>query len=429
MENIIGNGIKEEKSDNPLSEVSYMRKILLLSILLIVGSLLGGCSTLNKGEEVLMSDKNIKVQDLEMYVEEEIQFGKYEPIEGIYLGAYVERGNHLGGDIRTFEDLVGTKQAFKVFDYNPNTRLSDTELLKCIANKKTPYIKLFLNNEEDLVPLYRLVMDLKSTYSIPVFIELYPLTHSIGSNPVTYKATFRRGVEVVQKYLKDAVVVWSVDDSRIYDAPLYYPGDDYIDWAGLNIYIPRYKYNEKYVYKGNEDFDFWYKSFQKKKPMMISALAVSHFSRIDHTYTTYEAADKLSYFYKEITDTYPRLKAILYMDVDLSQVTSDGKEDYRITSQKELVQVAYDIFGKLDAVSTLEQSMSKKNYCYMKYTVEGAFFDEELFIPKIYMRSCFKGIPLNELSIKEDLSGEKYYAFKEIKEYNDCYYDALKSIK
>ena len=403
------------------------RKWILISILisiLSIGILLVGCS-----KKIFFEDKAVVIEEIstrelpiELYVLEEITSGKYEPQQGIYTGAYVQKDEYVQGDLLAYEKLVGQEQTFKVFTYNAQEGISKQDILKCIAQKKTPYIKILLDSNYDLTSLYQLIFDLKLSYHTPVFIELYPLTEK-DYRVSEYKETYQRAYEILHKYLSDIVVVWSTDETRVSDMALYYPGSGYVDWAGINIYIPRYKNGEHYVYEGTRQLDYWYKTFQEKKPMLISALAISHFSKVDHAYTIYEAKSKLNLFYDEVINNYPRLKGIIYMDINMAQISSKGKEDYSLTGESELYDTMKTLSLPLKIHSTLETEV-RKSSCYMKYSIKGALVEGKLYIPQEYMASCFKDVPLRKLQHFEDLAGEVYYDYNDIKEYCTTYYKA-----
>ncbi len=406
-----------------------MKKVISKGIifLLLMMSMMGlaACSQeiMFDDQTVSLSQRSKKVCDIELYVKQEVKLGKYEPYEGIYLGAYVEKNKNINGEIAVFEELVNKTQAFKVFQYTMGEGLSAKEILKCMAERKVPYIKLLLGSNQDLTPLYRMISDINAPYDVPVFIELFPLTANL-SQPEHYKKTYERAYEIIHKYLDNVVIVWSVDDSRIYDMPLYYPGDEIVDWAGINVYIPKYKDNSPYTFNAEETLDFWYKSFQKSKPMIISSLAVSHYSRADHAYTLNDAINKLNFFYGELPKRYPRIKGILYIDVDMGEVTRMGKDDYRITSQKQL----YD-FMKLKLKNKLfiheadDLPVKKSVDLYMKYRIVTTKFDEDIYLNKKYMTALFKKVPLSKLTMIQDLDGEKYYKLDDVKLYADIYYE------
>ena len=153
-------------------------RLFFLCMSLSISLISVGCSQREWFQNETVSNEELFKKELpiEVYVLEETNFGKYEPEEGIYTGAYVEKDQAVQGDLLKYETLVGQKQTFKVLMYNKEQGISKQDILKCIAQKKVPYIKLMLNEQYDLTSLYQLIFDLKLSYETPVFVELYPLT-------------------------------------------------------------------------------------------------------------------------------------------------------------------------------------------------------------------------------------------------------------
>ena len=402
-------------------------RITTLRLWLILGSLmasliLSGCRqrTFLQDEAVMIEAVDKKELPIELYVLEEVTSGRYEPQEGIYTGVYMMQNDAKVEDISSYEELVGQPQTFKVFHYTSEEGVSKQDILKCIANKKIPYIKLLLGKDYDLTPLYQLIFDLKMSYKVPVFVELYPLSERVFKVN-EYKETYQRAYEILHKYLSDVTVVWSTDTCRVSDMALYYPGSGYVDWVGINIFIPKYKQGVRYEYDGMNQLDYWYKSFQEKKPLLISGLAISHYSTVDHAYAIRDTEERLTLFYDEILTNYPRLKGVIYMNVNMIERNDKGKEDYTLTGEKQLCKTLKGLSCSLKIQSTLK-SESKKSYCYMKYAVKGILIKDDLYIPQEYMASCFKDIPLKKIQHVEDISGIIYYAYKDIKTYCSTYY-------
>ena len=402
-------------------------KATILKKLLLIGNLIGamclmGCSagTFFENRPAAIQEEAGREYPIELYVLEEVKSGKYEPELGVYTGAYVQKDDNIQGDLLAYESLVGQHQTFKVFTYSADEGINKQDILRCIAQRKTPYIKILLNSDYDLTALYQFIFDVRESYHTPIFIELYPLTEK-AYNISLYKETYQRAYEILHKYLTDIVVVWSTDETRVVDMALYYPGNSYVDWVGLNVYIPRYKHGERYIYEGTTALDYWYKTYQSKKPMLISALAISHFSRVDHTYTIEEAKDQLGLFYHTVLNDYPRLKGIIYMDVDMATVSKAGKENYRLTDQTALLERIRNLSLPLQIHSAL-QVQNSKIPCYMKYRVIGTLFEDELYIPQEYMAACFKNVPLKKLKHVEDLTGQVFYAYQDIQKYSTTYY-------
>ncbi len=397
-----------------------MKQANLIGIIFLCCTfILSGC--MKNDTTVSNTEITKKERDVTIYIKESIHLGTYEPLKGVYLGAYVKEDRNINGDIRKFDTLIGANNIFNVFQYDPEERIESREILKCIAQSKTPYIKVYFKSEGDLTPVYRLAMDLKNAYQTPVFIELFPVNSNI-SNPRSYKETYEKAYKVIREYIKDAVIVWSITDDKAYESMFYYPGHRYVDWVGLNIYIPRYKSGEAYVYDGEEAIDFFYKSFQSSKPMLVSGLAISHFSRMDHTYTIYDTQQKLVYFYDDLLKKYPRIKGILYADIDMGEVRVNGKEDYTLTGQPKLADTMQQLTSTLNIINTLQQENDTKNEGYLCYDITGTFFKNQLYIPSVYMKTLFKKVPLSKITAIEDIKGEKFYAFKDITHYCKCYY-------
>jgi len=402
-------------------------KFTILKKLLLIGNLMSIVCLTGCSERVFFENQTVVVQEeagreypIELYVLEEVKSGKYEPETGIYTGAYVQKDDNIQGDLLAYESLIGQEQTFKVFTYKADEGINRQDILRCIAQKKTPYIKILLGSNYDLTPLYQFIFDMRENYHTPIFIELYPLTEKAYSISI-YKETYQRAYEILHKYLADIVVVWSTDETRVMDMALYYPGNSYVDWVGINVYIPRYKSGERYMYEGTNNLDYWYKTFQTTKPMLVSALAISHFSRVDHTYTIEETKDQLSLFYQTVLDVYPRLKGMIYMDVDMADLSKRGQEDYRLTGQPILLETMRRLSLPLNINSTL-QAQSQDSTCYMKYSIMATLFEDELYIPQEYMATCFKNVPLRKVNRVEDLVGEIYYSYEDIQKYSITYY-------
>ena len=117
------------------------------------------------------------------------------------------------------------------------------------------------------------------------------------------------------------------------------------------------------------------------------------------------------------------MKGILYMDVNMKLVSGKGKEDYSIAGEELLCETMRDLSIPLKVNPYLENEV-KKSECYMKYSVKGMLIGDSLYIPQEYMASCFKDVPLRKLKKVNDLSGEVYYAYEDIKAYCTTYYKA-----
>lgn len=356
-----------------------MKKKLPIGIL-ICTLLLTGCG---RGEpasiQVIHNIVPKEEMQIDVYLPQDMIAGKYEPEAAVYLGADVEHNVELEGKMNQFEKMIDKEQAFRVFQYKKRGDISSTEILECIASKEVPYVKVMPNNRYDLMPVYEMIGDLSTRYESPIFIELFPVSGQ-EMDPILYTKYYEDGYKLIKKYIKDAVVVWSIDWNQVYDTPIYYPGNHLVDWVGLNVAIPKYRGGKAFEVTPEERIDFWYKTFQNEKPMMLSTLAVSHFSRIDHTYTIEDTKNKLNYFYNQMTKDYPRIKGIIYSDVDMYQVTAKGTEDYRITSQKKLREHMQGLQDQEVFKSEVTKEERHKISVPILYTVTAFRIDERIYV-------------------------------------------------
>ncbi len=407
-----------------MDEVKKMKKRMAqIGVILM---LLCGCGkeasvAVNQPMPVAIGTK----QYVDVFTGEMVPLGLFEPVQGVYLGSYVEKNTLLEGRMSNYEKIIGQKQAFRVFQYDALGDIGQLELLQCIAAKQTPYIKILPNPTLDLTPIYELVTDLKNHYEMPLFIELLPVTQAVRSCE-SYRSYYQKAHDILKEELEEAVIVWAIDVERAEEAPLYYPGNTLVDWVGLNVYLPNYLNEEPYVLPVEEKLDFWYKYFQKDKPMMLSTLAISHFSRVDHTYTVQEAKNELDFYYKEMPERYPRIKGILYADVDMHQIKKSGLEDYRLTSDQTLIEA----IGKLQAQpiychELITQDLQKATQP-IKYTCEMLVQEGKYYVDKKTDKQWLTQSIPKEAEVIYDNEGKMYYAIEALEQYQTTqYYDKI----
>ncbi len=364
-------------------------------------------------EALMELDVTEKLVDL--YLPKQIDYSKLEPADGIYIGAYVEDNIELDHSMTQFEQVTGQKHAIRVMQYRTASDVTSRQMLECLADKQVPYIKVLPTKDYDINPIYHMISDIKTRYSMPVFIELYPVDSSV-KDPSNYKNYYERAYKLIKRYLPESVVVWSISADSVYDCMTYYPGDHMVDWVGLNVYIPRYQNGKRYEFSLGDGLDFWYKNFQTSKPMMLSGIAVSHFSRVDHTYKVGEATETLNYFYDTIPKIYPRIKGMLYIDVDMKEVASSGKDDYRISSQAELVNAYHGLLQSDRFLHEVEEETPVSGTEQMKYTVPVLQIEDEKYIEKGYVRTLFNTIDTRGVPYIDYLDGNRYFSIENLLE-------------
>lgn len=141
-----------------------------------------------------------------------------------------------------------------------------------------------------------------------------------GNSPQDYIPAWRHIYNIFQEVgATNALFVWSPNQDNDEAAALrtfstYYPGDEYVDYVGINGYNWGTMYNtpnwsSKWE-KFDEIFGPSYKTFSNltKKPMMIPELA-----------STYKGGDKASWIkdaFLTIRERYPRIKVVSWFNIN-----------------------------------------------------------------------------------------------------------------
>ena len=138
------------------------------------------------------------------------------------------------------------------------------------------------------------------------------------------------------------VSAWDIDITD------YYPGDEYVDWVGMSLYMMKYFQGVK-----NRDEDSKYLEvvfetgdcatpvleakkvidlYGGRKPIMISEGGVSHYIRTENENATKWALNRLQQAAIYIPMVYPQVKMMMYFDT----VMSGEINDYALTTNSEI---------------------------------------------------------------------------------------------
>jgi hypothetical protein len=150
-------------------------------------------------------------------------------------------------------------------------------------------------------------------------------------DPAKFIAKWQLVTRVMREEAPNVAMVWS--PGFVGDQPWqeYYPGDEWVDWVGVNAYHERYFLGnpttstpmlEDIFYGGPrtnplDQLKPLYDTFAGRKPLMLSETGFSWMSRrAAGEDTSAWAADTIRRFYGYLPLLYPRLKAVSYFNVD-----------------------------------------------------------------------------------------------------------------
>ncbi|MDI6895465.1 MAG: glycosyl hydrolase [Bacillota bacterium] len=127
----------------------------------------------------------------------------------------------------------------------------------------------------------------------------------------------------------NVAVVWCPNSAPEDNIAQYYPGDDYVDWVGLNFYSDYYMNGRpseplpsQYVHHQGrlasplEKLDYVYAKYANRKPVMICEIGAAHRSVTTGEDVTSWGMSQLGMLYGNLPLRFPRVKAVFYYSVD-----------------------------------------------------------------------------------------------------------------
>lgn len=423
-----------------ISMKSYIKRGV---IFLFIIQALCGCANNKTNNKLNANDINenidvdlqasVKKMPYTSYVQKEIELATYEPLQGAYLGAYVLANPEIEFDISQFEEAVDKTMAIGLRHYQIGDPFPDKWLLECVANKKAPHMVILpraTGSPYDKESLEETAKKFENTYGVPVFIEFYPNPKDFR-DPTKYMAYFRLAKEIFDQYAPNTVFVWSVDLEDVYDAMLYYPGDDYVDWVGISMYFPIYKNKKKYQANLDERLDYFYNMYKDKKPIMISKLAVSHYSKEDHTFYIDEATAILNQIYIQIPHKYPRIKAINYIDINNIKVApkSAGSDNFRVSTEPKITAAYKNAIKSPHYLEDIQDTKKEKGMQWVQMKTPVYKWENDLYVLEETILYDWAEAITDEIKDCETIiGGSKYYALDQVAKIMGYKYSLTKDI-
>lgn len=335
---------------------------------------------------------------------------QYEPKNGSYLGAYVLADQTLDFKISAYENLMEKKHALYTRHMKLGETLSENWLLECIANQKTPHIILYPPN--DTMPYQKHLLELNikqfSNYFIPMFVEFYPNPAEFKGNCNDYVAFYQEAYRLFKRYAPNVALVWSISDEHLAESNLYFPGKYYVDWIGLNMYIQSDEL--KNIYKIQQTITKFHTQYQYLKPLMISQLAVSHYTDKEHRYYIQEAVDVFHMIYKNIREKYNRIKCINYVNFNNIETAppGEGENNYKITEQEGILNAYKEGIQTNYFLEDIEYTGDKEVWDTEKFALQCNIYETA---GKYYIEQVIdEYVPLDETMKQKTIDGKVYYS-------------------
>jgi len=258
---------------------------------------------------------------------------KFEPPQGVYIGAFIANDPVALGNPSAFETLTGKKHTGYLnyaFWGNPFPAWAESYAAAGAAIQigfepdnglqevtDGEYIRAWAAKARDL--------------KVPVFLrfasEMNGNWTAWHGNPSLYKEKFRLVSTIMKEVAPNVAMVWCPNNiphdtlNPAINVHNYYPGDEYVDWVGIDFYMVYLSSGQPDTADPRSKFEMIYNRYAATKPIMIGEWAAAHFTNrvqppADITAYCIAAIDSL---YRNINQ-YPRLKGVYWFSANtLSQ--------------------------------------------------------------------------------------------------------------
>jgi len=267
---------------------------------------------------------------------------KFEPLRGCYVGAFIQLDNTVKGDHQLFERLTGKKHAsyFRYVGYGMPFPKEWAGRVK--AAGAAPHIAMEpnegLDKVKDDVYLRQWAKD-AAALGCPIFLrfasEMNGTWMPYSGDPKLFIEKWRLLHDVLERLAPNVAMVWTPFATPLSTIPDYYPGDDYVDWVGVNIYSVYFHDGDPRKAAGEDPrqlLRYVYRKYGDRKPIQISEYAASHYCTAAKKSIVDFAVARMSVLYRSLEKDLPNVKMINWFSVDAAE-TGLADNDYSVTSE------------------------------------------------------------------------------------------------
>jgi len=239
------------------------------------------------------------------------------PAEGCYVGAYIELDPSSEGDIDAFERLVGKPHA-TYFRYVGYGSPFPKGILPHIAWE--PNDGLGPVDEDDYL---RGWAEAAGRTEGPIFLryasEMNGTWQAYSGDPQRFIAKWRSVAGIMRELAPNVIMVWCPFATPQRTIADYYPGDEWVDWVGVNIYSVHH-YDGDIAKPALDDprelLRYVYDLYADRKPIAICEYAATHYCAACGQDVTEFGLRQMTRLYESLPTQFPRVKMINWFCVD-----------------------------------------------------------------------------------------------------------------
>jgi hypothetical protein len=303
---------------------------------------------------------------------------KFEPENGFYAGIYCENDPKVGQNLAAANDLYGEHKIFLFYQFfgegfdgwwegtnyfeRTNFPVEMGRKIKSLSSAIQVSMSAGSGGLEGITQNSWILQWAEEArdLGIPIFLRFLPemngdwaagLQNGNG-RPELFKEKFRSIHDLMAEIAPNVVMVWCPNDVpvelngiRLED---YYPGDDYVDWVGVNFYIDYYEVGnvnlpDNRLQNPLDHLKYIYELYATRKPIMVCETGVSHYSLTAQADLSEWASILLQKLYTYLPIKYPRVKAITYFSLNQANPNYplDNVWNNYCISENELIETTY----------------------------------------------------------------------------------------
>lgn len=263
------------------------------------------------------------------------ELAKLEPAFGTILGGTIDRDPFVMNDLSRTGEAYGKVYGMVLAYASWNDSVAAPSLREAQEHGATLQIGWEPDKGLEAVQDDEYVRSFARTlreFGQPVFLRYASEMNGAWTpwygNPTLYKDKFRLIARVMREEAPNVAMVWAPGFIGDDDFRAYYPGDEWVDWVGVNLYHDYYFQNDPAVSTPvNEDIFYAgprsnpldklkeiYSEYAARKPIMVAETGFRWAADEQHPHQGW-ATEALQEFYGYIPLLYPRVKAIGYFNV------------------------------------------------------------------------------------------------------------------
>lgn len=284
---------------------------------------------------------------------------KYEPAAGSYLGGCFELDPAVEGDPSRAAAAYGRPHAAFLVYVDWGDPIPEQVLSRAAINDVALQVALQPQQGLDAVgegPYLEGLLRRLSAFGRPVFLrfgaEMNGNWTPWSGDAQLYIEKFRLVAKAARRLAPNVAMVWAPNHAPEENIEAYYPGDECVDWVGVNFYCDYYmsgdpgqdRFAQHLYHQGKlasplEKLDYVYALYSDKKPIMVCEFGIAHRSVTTGEDVTDWALRQLGMTYGYLPLRFPRVKAAFYFSVDQASPSyrpANRWSNYCLSANREL---------------------------------------------------------------------------------------------